>query len=456
MAKVNIFNFIVPSNTDTLGEPYIHNEFIFCVYEIYFSICYDLGSAKYIGYSDRSVYFQKNLEDGKYIVKYGLGMNADWYLFEKGDLIPFADNEIIEESFTKQYDNYSVVEKDHSHYEFLHRDTNKRIEFKRKGYVFIAERCGYIYFKDTNKPKTLVCMNEEFKIIKSYSYEGWGFGMGQCLDQYLFHKLKTKPLTLEIFDLDNFTPVARHDATDGLCPIVYRIHDTYHIFLGGSLFLWDGVKLKKHDFNKNISAHLVKRDFLYIGFDNDTNLYAYKPTSLELIHQQNICLKDFQVLRFSTSGQHNACSLRPFDTTFGQYYFVCWSDDEFFGDPWEVVEESPIYNESQVDDGNLFFLRINIDASHDYLTIVRQSLAIIDDTIVRHSASTIPSDADKPYSEAFNGVIEACYNNSRHLADEYRKQLTDTCKKIEEFYWVARGYAKGDPQPIRVNVVFND
>jgi hypothetical protein len=450
-------NYIVPSDVDAVGEPLIHDEFVFCVYNICFSLKYDFWITKFIVYSDSSLYIYHHENAKQYVVKSGLGIKGDWYTVSNGKLIPFNDKSFMESTVTTKCDTCNVIRMGRGEYDFINKKTGKRIHFKQKHNVFLTERDGNIYFLSLKSHDQLICTDINFNELKDYKYVGIDVGTGKCLDQYLFHELKTKPCALEVFDLDKFKPVARYEGIEkrGILQVFYQ-SEVYHIFYAGCLFLWDGTQLAKHPFEQRIANYLVKEEFIYIGFDNDANLYAYKPVSLELIHQQKICLKNFQVLSFSTSGVHNTCSLRPFDTTFGQYYFICWSDDEFFGDPWEIVEESPIYNEVQVEEGNLFFLRINIDASHDYLTIARQSLAIIDDAIVRHSASTIPSDAGKPYSEAFNGVVEACYNNSRHLANEYREQLTETCKKIEEFYWVARGYAKGDPQPIRVNVLFND
>lgn len=134
-----------------------------------------------------------------------------------------------------------------------------------------------------------------------------------------------------------------------------------------------------------------------------------------------------------------------------------WNDEDFFSDElWAVTLELPIFTEAQSADGENFAVNIRIDTDKDYVKVIRQSMAIVDDAISRHAVWIVSSN-DRPYSEDFNGQVEVVFENADNLDANQRSQLTQGMEKIQADYEIAyKGYANGKLQPIEVTVIFKD
>ena len=135
-----------------------------------------------------------------------------------------------------------------------------------------------------------------------------------------------------------------------------------------------------------------------------------------------------------------------------------WSDQEYFSDDlWVVTLEQTIFEERKPLDGDNFGVSIPVNAEHDYIKIVRQGMAAVDDAISRHAVSILPSSKDRPYSQGFNGQIEVVFEKAKNLDANQRKQLTQGMEKIQTDYEIAfKGFANGKFQPIKVKVIFKD
>lgn len=452
-------NYIVPPISSSLGEERIEQGFVSVFSGFYMLFECDLDTGNLLLFSDKVSSFSSFSSDANAIYFFKEG--GSYFLLESGKKKKVDDVDLVNDMESQKDGCYIVLKKGLWGYEIKNTLTDRVVAVEKRQHMFLTARNGVLFFIKTSIPNQLLGFDENLELLRVFDVDGQGYGSSvKCMDNYLFGSLKGTPLYLEIFDLDKFEVVSKREEIKGSFLEVFKLGGVYHIFVGGELFLWDGESLIKHPFEQEISGYLPKDDFIYIGFKQDPSLYAYKPVTLELLSKKKITVEGYHPWSFAKSGPHNVVTLQNSSLPYinRQEYMAVWHDDEFFSDePWEVTTESPIYTESQLLDGDNFAVKIQVDADHDYIQVIRHSMAIVDDAVSRHSVSIVPSSTERPYSKGFNGQVEVVFEQAKQLKAKQRKQLTQGIEKIQSDYEVAfRGFAHGDPQPIQINVTFKD
>lgn len=457
-----VSNLIVPPVTSAAGEPMVMSEFIVGMQVFKLAFSSDLKDARLLLCTEESPSFYSYSNKGYngYAISYGLGYARRWFLLKGSKVEHLDDDEFVRENEAAEYERYSVREIGLGAYIFVNKKTHEARELKNRRHRFITERNGFVYFRDNNIPGKVVKMNYDFEIKEIFEFDGQGPGSGKNIDNYLFYPIRGNPQFLEIFDIEKFEVVSQREEIKGSFLQVYRIDDIYHIFVGGELFLWDERILKKYPFEKAISGHSVKDKFIYIGFNQDSCVYAYKSVTLDCIGKKKVTLDGYHPCSFGKLGVHNVASFEndaiPYINRLR--HMTAWKDEDFFSDEeWVVIPEPPIYTETTLADGENFSVGIHVDANHDYIKVIRHSMAIVEDAVSRHGVSIVPSQADLPYSEGFNGHVRVVFENAKSLKAAQRKQLSQGIKKIQSVYQTAyRGYAHGDAKPIQITVEYED
>jgi hypothetical protein len=440
-----------------LGEERVGNGFVSYFSGFYILFDFDLNAGNLLLFSDKVSSFASCMVDTKSM--YIFEEMGSYFLLENGKKKKVDNSERINDIESQKKGCYTAIQSGLWNYEIKNTLTGRVVSVEKQQHMFLTGSNGVLYFINTDIPNQILGFDENLELLKAYDVGGQGYGSIGNIDNYLFCPLLGTPLYLEVFDLDKFEVVSERKEIKGSFPEVFKLSEIYHIFVGGELFLWDGRYLTKCPLGKEISSYLVKDDFIYIGFKQDPHLYAYKPVALELLGKKKITVDGYHPWSFAKSGPHNVVTLQNSSLPFisRQEYMTAWHDDEFFSDePWEVTAELPIYTESQLSNGENFTVKIQVDADHDYIKVIRHGMAIVEDALSRH-AVMIASSSDQPYSEDFNGQVDVVFVNAKQLKAKQRKQLTQGIERIQSDYEIAyRGFAHGDLQPIRINVTFED
>ena len=450
-------SMIAPSGTGFPSEPNVCGRFVSNYNGFRVAYNENLEISQCLLFSRKILYFfdyELGSENG-FAVKDG----GDWYLVNNGKLELLNDPEYVKDKNVIKCVNYSVLEVGRWGYRFKDLIDSKEIEFERRRYRFLTEIDRKFFFKKLDSPQAIVQFNEKMHVCKIYEFDGQGFGLTAMYDHFMFFEKGSDPAELKIFDFKKFDIVPQKKEINGSIIKVYKYSEVYHVFAGEKLFLWDGVSLSKHQFAQDITCYLAKENFIYIGFKKSAEIHAYEPVTLRLIAKKKVTVDGYFPAVFTQSGVRNILTSRSVSQTFMNQleYVVSWDDQEFFyNEPWEILTELPIFEETKLPDGRNFYISIQIDAGDDYIKVIRHSTAIVVDAISRHAVWIVSSN-DRPYSEDFNGQVEVVFEKASNLDANQRKQLAQGMEKIQADYEIAyKGYANGKLQPIEVEVIFKD
>jgi len=415
----------------------------------------------YHNYANGLDFIKVESTDGTFIFK---ECNTNkMYQVQNGNKTAYKNNELIKQIKTVQLDNYSRLVNGDG-YIFTENSTGKTIEFARTRHNLQTERNGYFYFRKNSKPKQLLRLNEHFETLASYDFEGQGVGPIKVVDQFAFYAYKGTPNYLEVFDLDNFCTVSEKIIVEGTSVRVYKIDNCYYIHSGFHLFVWDGISLHKQDFGNNTKVLYVcaKTDYLYVIFEQDPYVYAYKAETLTLLNKHRICNDAYLPSNLYDFGNYTRCEfeLKEPEKHLQLNYTAAWNNDDFFSDQtFDVVMETPIYTETKITEGELFSVKLVIDASQPLETVIRQSIAIAGDAITRHGdmgldcvEATLTDDdtysaTGKYFSPHFNGKIYVCYQGG-NFSEERQEQFQQAIIDLNNYYNIFNAYALG-----KINII---
>ena len=382
----------------------------------------------------------------------------------------YKNDDLLKQFEIQQLDRYQMVGDLSNNYTFTENSTGKVIKFGKAKHRLITERQGNFYFRKDKKPKQLLRLNDNFETLASYDFEGQGVFSIKVIEQYAFSGYTGTPHYLEVFDLDKFTPVSPKMQVEDPNVCVYKISELYYIRCGGSLFVWNGSSLIRHDFgqNKQVWNILAKKDYLYVAFEQDPYLYAYQAGTLKLLKKQRITNDAYQPLSLFNFDSHTQCDviLNESGKINQLNYTMAWADEDFFSDKaFEVEMEAPIHTETKIADGELFSVQLTIDASQPLEKVIRQSISIAEDAINRHGdmgieSVELDSDSDdtfaatgKYFSPRFNGNIHVCYQNG-NFTETRKKQFQEAILELNNSYGIFYGYALGEVNPLTLSVSF--
>ena len=300
----HIKNMIVPTCTSSASEPDVFGGFVanFNGFHVYYDA--NLDNEKLLIFSSKSLYFS-NYKDGVFAAQVG----KEWFIVEDGNLRPLKDDSFVQGKSSQVLGGFAVTEFGRWGYRFVNIESGEEKLFEERRHHIVDVRNDAFYVKKLSEPQALLKLNENFALIESYGFDGQSIVFEQHLNNYLFYVISGTPLYLEVFDLDKFEVVSERKEVQGSILQVFQSEGVFHVFVGGELFLWDGINLKKQNFSKEISAFLAKDNFFYIGFKQDPNVYGFQSATLKPLGRKQIGIDGYHPWSFSKSGAQNVVTL---------------------------------------------------------------------------------------------------------------------------------------------------
>ncbi len=386
--------------------------------------------------------------------------DGDWFVFEDGVKNKLESEEGLFKLNAKETESYYILRQGRSSYDIVAKTNKCTSTFKERRSAFICEYDSYLIF-DLSRRNTFVKYDLDFNELAVFEYDEYKSpSLCTQVGYYLFYCLMGSRHDLQVLDLRTFEVVAEYEDTGSTYLSTYKHNETYYFFTGGKLLLWNGGDIEQVDMGGEISSHLFLDDQLYLGFKNDPHLYLFNTKTLKLRTKKRVTNDGYHLWLIKKSGE--TIAIKAFSDTGNSLlklgYFSGFKESEFLSDDdFEIKTEQPIYTEQEIypEDSALFTLVITVDTSHDYVKVIRHTLAIVEDAIERHAARYVAIPDYHLYSENFGGQINFVFEDSSNLDNEQQTALSNSLNKIVNNAKLSnKAYAQGEPQDLSLNVSF--
>ncbi|WP_299589034.1 hypothetical protein [uncultured Microbulbifer sp.] len=366
-----------------------------------------------------------------------VSIEGKWHTYINGELSKIEDEEFQISLNATITEAYKVVNLGRGSYEIISKLDGKSYLFKERRSFFVCEIEGDLVF-DLQKRNAFVKYDIASNELASFEYDDSEIPSG-CIqiESYLFFSNFGARHDLKVVDLRTFKIQFQYEDIGSTTFSVYKVGDSYFIFSNGRILIWSHLSgaVECVELPGRISAHLMSDDCFYVGFESDPHLYLYDAKSLDLLNKKKVVKNGFYPLIIAESNDCLAlqCNASTGNPLLKKAYFVPFTKASFLsGDDFEVEIEHPIYNEQEryPEGEQLFILSFSIDASHDYVTIIRQSLAILEDAITCHAVQYVAGKENQTYSENFGGQIEMIFENCDALDAEQKKALETSLHEV--------------------------
>jgi len=270
-------------------------------------------------------------------------------------------------------------------------------------------------------------------------------------------KKESESSFLTAFDFESFNFL--DDKVEMTCFLFtpYSTEKRILIFTSEKLFSWDGCTFSEHCFQKPITNYHLEGNYLLLNLSNEPFIRTYNINTLELISTKKITKDGFFPLLIHTRGDsiifncYNAvgalsCCL--------EYVVKLSINDLLSNEEFKVKIEDLIVEISKCKAGDLFSVKVNVDASIDYDRLVRHACSAIGDAISEHALQFNTPDSLEKCSKDFNGKIKLVISNSSMLSQKQKSDLNQTAECIAIQHSLFNGYAMGENLPLEVACEF--
>ncbi|WP_413662378.1 hypothetical protein ACG1BZ_14135 [Microbulbifer sp. CNSA002] len=391
-----------------------------------------------------------------------VSVEGEWYTYNHSELSKVEDEAFKASLSTTTTKNYEIVSLGLWSFDIISRLSGESRQFTERRASFICETEGDLVFR-LGKRKAFVKYDNTLNELASLEYDDSGIPSGDtAIDSYLFFSNLGARHDLKVLDLRTFKIKFEYEDIGSNTFSVYKVGNKYFIFSNGRILVWNHLSgdIECVELPGRISAYLMSDNCFYVGFESDPHLYLYDVNSLDLLKKKKVVQNGFYPLIITESNECLAlrCNASTGNPLLKKAYFVPFTKASFLSsDDFELEIEHPIYNEQEryPEGEQLFILSFSIDASHDYVTIIRQSLAILEDAITCHAVQYVAGDENQTYSENFGGQIEIVFKNCDALDAEQKKALEASLYEIaNDAKLVNKAYANGEPKDLQVEVSF--
>ncbi|WP_444914071.1 hypothetical protein [Microbulbifer sp. TRSA007] len=391
-----------------------------------------------------------------------VSMAGEWYSYTYEKLSRIEDEEFKLSLNAKITKTYKVLNLGRGSYKIISKLDGETCLFKERRASFVCEIEGGLVF-DLQKRNAFVKYDIAFNELASFEYDDPEVPSG-CIqiESYLFFSNLGARHDLKVLDLRTFNIQFEYEDIGSNTFSVYKVDNKYLIFSSGKILVWNHLSgaIECVELPGRISAHLMSDNCFYVGFESDPHLYLYDVNSLDLLKKKKVVQNGFYPLIIAESNDYLVlqCNASTGNPLLKKAYFVPFTKTSFLSsDDFEIEIEHPIYNEQEryPEGEQLFILSFSIDASHDYVTIIRQSLAILEDAITCHAVQYVAGGENQTYSDDFGGQIEIVFKNCDALDAEQKKALEISLHEIaNDAKLVNKAYANGEPKDLQLEVSF--
>jgi hypothetical protein len=260
----------------------------------------------------------------------------------------------------------------------------------------------------------------------------------RCLGKYVlvFGKNGSDQAVCEAHDLEICTSVGTFsfDCYSGAVSEIYEHKEGWYFQWGGRLFRFNGRVVEEALPGLDIGGYYATDKGVCVLLSDEGLMRFYDPELCQVIDERSV-LSGYAFGSCSSDGDSLVGYLHPANRTGGLCYAV-YIPKNASGCP-EIDFEQPLYKTEKRFREKVFDVIAHFSSGGDFSSILRQTLAILDDMFSQYKNVSCNPDADY-----FSGLVELCFDGL--FTDEQKELLRVNCRHISALAG-REAPATGDP-----------